>query len=221
MSTAADINAKPADEFVVYSEPLPKDKTSDKSESSLALDTFIPPVSEANRTDSFPRTLPLPASSVLSPTSAPTEQELLPSINTQEIQPAIATSEDVVSPPETETAASKMYVQTANIAAPSAEFDARATTPLAELAGTDFDQAVAQRRRGASLVGEEISEGLDSLNVQDEEPASGQEKKTPVFTDEMIQARKADPAVLAAVSYLPKYSYTFPYRIETNTYLIA
>ncbi|KAF3938535.1 hypothetical protein ABW19_dt0207774 [Dactylella cylindrospora] len=208
MSTATDSTAKPAEEFVVYTEDNlaeGKDKTtpnpleSKTVETVLSLDTKLQEDPGVNRADSFPRTLPLPASSILSPNSATLEKSI-PSLNEEQIPPA---PEDVISPPETETTAAGMYIQTENNLSPAAD-EARAQTPLAELAGTAFDQQVAVKRRAGSIVGEEISDNLAELKVEDE--ATPVVKKAPVkepLDAEALKARRDDPAIVASLPQTP------------------
>ncbi|KAK6505427.1 hypothetical protein TWF481_007330 [Arthrobotrys musiformis] len=209
MSTVAD-NVKPAEEFVVFTDDSSSTPREDKTnadaapptnqassvsasdpQSSLDKTTLPPPQPSIARIDSFPKTLPLPASSILSPVSAVQKQDLLPSLSEQKNPP-----EDVISPPS--SAAADMLFYTNHTGA---------TTPLAELAGTAFDQQVALRRRGDSILGEEISEGVSKLNVEAEAtPPLVKEISLPpreVFTAEELAARKNNPAVVSALPQTP------------------
>ncbi|KAK6336492.1 hypothetical protein TWF696_002042 [Orbilia brochopaga] len=235
MSNVADTAAvKPAEEFVVFKDEVLAASEEDKTgapaaqgpetgtaASVLSVDTSAPPQPDPdhpqqttiNRTDSFPKTLPLPASSILSPTSAAHKKELLQPLSEQEQQQQTdqqlpTGAEDVVSPPET---TSDMLVQTYTTPLPAQE-DAGTATPLAELAGTPFDQQVAIRRRNDSIVGEEIAESVSKLNVEEEEaektPVVAKEAKLElppreVFTPETLEARKRDPAVVSALPQTP------------------
>ncbi|KAK6504056.1 hypothetical protein TWF506_002270 [Arthrobotrys conoides] len=209
MSTITD-NVKPAEEFVVFTDdssttpredktnatPPTKNQTSTSTSDSLSLDNTAPPPS-ITRIDSFPKTLPLPASSILSPVSAAREHDLLPSLSEQQTPPL----DDIVSPPE--RSLEDMLAQTA----PLPHTDHTGTvTPLAELAGTAFDQQVALRRRGDSILGEEISEGVSKLDVEGETTPLAKEINLPpreVFSAEELAARKNNPAVVSALPQTP------------------
>ncbi|KAK6533086.1 hypothetical protein TWF281_007245 [Arthrobotrys megalospora] len=205
MSTITD-NVKPAEEFVVFTDDsvTPReDKTgaappTTQASETLSLDTSAPP-QPISRTDSFPKTLPLPASSILSPVSAAQKKDLLPSLSEQQTPPLSA--EDIISPPE--RSLTDMLVQTT----PLPQTDETGTsTPLAELAGTAFDQQVALRRRGDSILGEEISEGVSNLNVEEETTPLAKEISLPpreTFTEEELAARKNNPAVVSALPQTP------------------
>ncbi|KAF3920856.1 hypothetical protein ABW21_db0203158 [Orbilia brochopaga] len=225
MSNVADTAAvKPAEEFVVFTDEVlaaSEDKTGapaaqgpeiGTAASNLSVDTTSDPdhpqqTNNINRTDSFPKTLPLPATSILSPTSAAHKKDLLQPLPEQEQQTDQPLgAESVVSPPDT---TSDMLVQTYTT---PAQEDAGTATPLAELAGTAFDQQVAIRRRNDSIVGEEVSESVSKLNIEEEEaektPIVSKEAKIElppreVFTPETLEARKRDPAVVAALSQTP------------------
>ncbi|KAK6541154.1 hypothetical protein TWF694_008525 [Orbilia ellipsospora] len=214
MSTVAETTVKPAEEFVVYTDdsvvtPANEDKTSSapadppqkSSEATvLSLDTSDTTTAPVNRTDSFPKTLPLPASSILSPTSAAQKKDLLPPLSEQTLP---AGAEDIVSPPETDLTESDMLVQTSAFT-PLPEV-VGTSTPLAELAGTDFDQQVALRRRGDSILGEEISDGVSNLKVEEEEPATAKQEQPPkdYFSEQELAARKSDPAVVSTLPQTP------------------
>ncbi|KAJ6257823.1 hypothetical protein Dda_7612 [Drechslerella dactyloides] len=229
MSNVADTAVKPAEEFVVFTDEslaASENKTGAPAAqepetgtaSALSLDTSAPQETDPNnpqqtyinRIDSFPKTLPLPASSILSPTSAAHKKELfqLPSKQEQQTKQPLPTDADtVVSPPET---TSDMLVQTYTTPL-AAQEDAGTTTPLAELAGTVFDQQVAIRRRNDSIIGEEMSESVSKLNVEEETeltPVVAKEAKIElppreVFTPEKLEARKNNPAVVAALPQTP------------------
>ncbi|KAF3092683.1 hypothetical protein TWF706_008985 [Orbilia oligospora] len=209
MSIITD-NVKPAEEFVVFTDESSTTPREDKTNAtpptvaqtstsdSPSLDNTAPPKS-ITRIDSFPKTLPLPASSILSPVSAVREHDLLPPLSEQQTPPIDA--EDIVSPPE--RSLEDMLVQTA----PLLHTDHTGTaTPLAELAGTAFDQQVALRRRGDSILGEEISEGVSKLDVEGETTPLAKEIILPpreVFTPEELAARKNNPAVVSALPQTP------------------
>ncbi|KAK6330275.1 hypothetical protein TWF730_004770 [Orbilia blumenaviensis] len=204
MSTITD-NVKPAEEFVVFTDDSTvtprEDKTNDAappttqaSSDTPSLDTTAPP-KQITRTDSFPKTLPLPASSILSPVSAAHQKDLLPSLSEQQTPPPVA--DDIISPPE------DMLVQTTTFPQTHAP---GTSTPLAELAGTAFDQQVALRRRGDSILGEEISEGVSKLEVDGETTPLAKEIRLPpreTFTAEDLAARQNNPAVVSALPQTP------------------
>ncbi|EPS44668.1 hypothetical protein H072_1363 [Dactylellina haptotyla CBS 200.50] len=210
MSTLTDTTVKPAEEFVVYTDDstaTPKeDKTSavaappnvqdqDSESIPLSLDTSAPAL--VNRTDSFPKTLPLPASSILSPLSAAQKHEFpLPPVSEQIIP---AGAEELVSPDPT---SEDMLVQTT----PLPQLDETGTsTPFAELPGTEFDQQVALRRRGDSILGEEISDGVSNLKVEESTLDAKKEHSQPqdYFSQANLAARKNDPAIVATLPQTP------------------
>ncbi|KAF3905533.1 hypothetical protein AA313_de0203196 [Arthrobotrys entomopaga] len=216
MSTVADTTVKPAEEFVVYTDDsvtpaneedkttsVPADPPQNKAQASeasvLSLDTSDT-TTVVNRTDSFPKTLPLPASSILSPTSAAQKQDLIPPLSEQTLPPG---AENVVSPPETDLTASDMLAQTSGIT-PLPDI-VGTSTPLAELAGTDFDQQVAMRRRGDSILGEEISEGASNLKVEEGGLATAKQEQVPkdYFSEQELAARKNDPAIVSTLPQTP------------------
>lgn len=207
MSTIADNVVKRTEEFVVFTDdssttpredktdaaPPTTTQTSTSTSDSPSLDNSAPPQSIA-RIDSLPKTLPLPASSILSPVSAAAhKQDLPPPLSEQQTPPG---AQDVVSPPE--QSSTDMLVYTDHTGT---------STPLAELAGTAFDHQVALRRRGDSILGEEISEGVSKLNVEGENttPPVKETNLPPreVFTAEELAARKNDPAVVSALPQTP------------------
>ncbi|EWC45176.1 hypothetical protein DRE_06064 [Drechslerella stenobrocha 248] len=224
MTSTGETTVKLAEEFVVFTDD---DKTDavpaqgpKNSGTILSVDTSTPPQEpqQVNRTDSFPKTLPLPASSVLSPTSASLKKELLVPSSEQKQDPEQqqqqpteqlppTDTEGVALPSDTNLAASDMLVQT--YITPIFEgADAGLSTPLAELAGTDFDQQVAIRRRNDSIVGEEVSESVSGLRIAEEPSLLAKETKLElpppeVFTEEKLAARKHDPAVVAALPQTP------------------
>ncbi|KAF3919820.1 hypothetical protein ABW20_dc0109747 [Dactylellina cionopaga] len=213
MSTQADTAVKPAEEFVVYTDDSITTPNEDKtsagappkplaSETPLSLDTSVQ-LQKINRIDSFPKTLPLPASSILSPISAAEKRDFnLPPLSEQQTLPPGAA--DVVSPPETTLTSAEMLVQTNT---PLPQFDEAGTsTPLAELAGTDFDQQVAMRRRGDSILGEEVTDNISNLKVEDETTPVATTSRVPApltFTKETLEARQKDPAVVSALPQTP------------------
>ncbi|KAK6342729.1 hypothetical protein TWF718_008118 [Orbilia javanica] len=197
MSTIADA-VKPAEEFVVFtddSSTTPReDKTSAAAPPTSTSDSVSPdntldnPPRSIARIDSFPKTLPLPASSILSPVSAH-QQDPLPPLSEQ--------------PTSEKDLEEDMLVQTATL--PHTDY-AGTSTPLAELAGTEFDQQVALRRRGDSILGEEISEGVSKLEVEEETTPFVKEISLPpreVYTAEELAARKNNPAVVSALPQTP------------------
>jgi len=189
------------EEFVIHSEePLPL-SPSDTISKQLPVYSSEPGASNTNittkdlsldigshasRIDSFPKSLPLPASSVLSPTSALEQQQNF-DYSTEQREP--------------------LAQDTALQAGAQDGYEEKASTPLAELPATKFDLEVAAIRKSGSVVGEELDERLAELELEegkeDEEEAEESKENKQNIAPEVLAARKQDPALLDSLPVTP------------------